>query len=1315
MMVCGDDTCDLLKNPISHHGDCMTNSAESARRLLYDTLPGGMMGGYLEDGFPFWFVNRRMLDYLGYESEEVFVRDCGGLIENCMHPDDRAEVSRQVTVQLESRGEYQVDYRMKKKTGSYIWVHDIGRKTEAEDGRFAIVSVCYDITKEKELNILLDGLVNNACWGMALYRVEPDFKMTLMFASSGVAPIFGRNDQEYALLCHDDAMKTIYPGDRLTVLDGIKSVVALGQAVSLTYRILDKSNGCLWINGTFSKLGEDGGRPILRAVFSPSTMQYELQLQALDMDEVGIYAVDRNTHELYYANDAVFRMYGVPQVDVTGLTCYRMFWGLDAECATCPFKEPSAIRTGSKKRLRLPNGTILAVMSQEKKWNGKDILVVFSQDVTDRERLHDELVASNQRQENILKHMACGFCVCQVSSENDMTIEYVSDGFCQVFEGEKRELLALYGKDLVFGVHPSDAGAVSDFFHGMFSVGGSGEISYRCQTIQGNRKWILVKLQVIPNEAGGKSAYATFFDVTQEKRIEEDLLRDEKINEIASEFVGMWSWLYDIDSRVAYPSKKLRDDFQLSKVIDFPEGFLALGIVLPEYEDLYRESIEQVRNGEGQVVFEAQVRYADGSVHWVRYRVQRVTQPNGGRFAVSCAIPVDFEKTLQAKIDLEKQLQSSNEETLLVHCVTNLTNGISVGHTYRFKESPELMDWSSPQEALSLVETRIHDSQERAAFHALHDRTHLLDLFASGNTEEALEYRRTFLDGRTIWVRTEMHLVCEPTTGDVINYEYCYDIHRQKMLEEMLTAAVDYSYERFGSLMLENGQITILHNRKEHAKELLEVLDYTAISTEYGHSQVVPEDREMFLQNISLSQVRRQLAVQGSYEFIHHVNEHGEVHVKRNRFVLYDVKSQTVLMTRSDVTEISRQEAAKRRELTEALEVAKQANAAKSEFLSRMSHEIRTPMNAIMGMIAIARDNRTDNDQIFDCLEKIDMSSHYLLGLINDVLEMSRIESGNIEISHAKFGFSTLMESVRTIVEHLAMKNGIRYECICDARTDASYVGDMMRIQQVLVNILGNAMKFTRSGGRVRFTVAIAKQNEQKADFRFTVADTGIGMSEQFMKRLFTPFSQEDSSTTSKYEGSGLGLAISRNLAVAMGGTLEAESFVGVGSTFTFTVPLDRVNSTVCAPLEPSPDMNRCVAGDMAFNGCNLLMAEDHPLNVAVAKKLLERKGVMVTVAENGKIAVDTFKNSESGFFDVILMDIRMPVMDGLAATREIRSLNRPDAKTIPIIAMTANALDEDRRNTKAAGMNAHLAKPFEPAQLYAVLSAQIMEARRHE
>ena len=536
-----------------------------------------------------------------------------------------------------------------------------------------------------------------------------------------------------------------------------------------------------------------------------------------------------------------------------------------------------------------------------------------------------------------------------------------------------------------------------------------------------------------------------------------------------------------------------------------------------------------------------------------------------------------------------------------------------------------------------------------------------------------------------------------------------------------------------------------------------------------------------------------------------------------------------------DITERKEmmQELAHQREsLSIALEEANQANKAKTAFLSNMSHEIRTPMNAIIGLDRIALNDPGISESTREHLEKIGLSAQHLLSIINDILDMSRIESGRMTVKNEEFSFAKLLAQVNTIISGQCRDKGIDYECHVKGAVDDYYIGDEMKLRQVMINILGNAVKFTPEGGSVTFVVETIARFNGKSTLRFAISDTGIGMNQDFLPRLFDAFSQEDSSRTNRYGSTGLGMAITKSIIELMNGTISVESEKHKGTTFTVTVTLidcdhksidedenDMLPHELCvlvidddpiacehaqlvlgqvgvncekalsgaeglqmakvrhARRNPydlilvdwrMPDMDgvettrqiRAAVGsetpviiltsynwdDIAdeaksagvdtfvakplfaekvldefraafrkknaklvretadLKGRRILLAEDVSVNAEIMIMVLSMREMEVDHAENGRIAVEKFEEHEEGYYDAILMDMRMPEMDGLEATRRIRAMSRADAKSIPIIALTANAFDEDVQHSMQAGLNAHLSKPVEPDVLFETL-----------
>ena len=392
--------------------------------------------------------------------------------------------------------------------------------------------------------------------------------------------------------------------------------------------------------------------------------------------------------------------------------------------------------------------------------------------------------------------------------------------------------------------------------------------------------------------------------------------------------------------------------------------------------------------------------------------------------------------------------------------------------------------------------------------------------------------------------------------------------------------------------------------------------------------------------------------------------------------------------------------------LEDALEQAQSANHAKTAFLMNMSHDIRTPMNAIIGFTTLAHDHVEDAEAVQDYLQKISVSSGHLLSLINNVLEMSRIESGQVELSDKECSLQEILYDLKTIVQVDVVAKDINFLTDMTDVVSEYVICDRARLSQALLNVLSNALKFTPAGGTVGVRIRqLESAEEGYAAYEFKIRDTGIGMSREFKEHLFEAFSRERTSTVSGLEGAGLGLAIAKNIVDLMRGEIAVESEEGKGTEFTITLPL-RVNAAARRP-EALPERSGPATEELSFSGRRILLVEDNKINQMIAQKVLEKAGFEVDVADDGTVAVEKVRGAAPGQYDLILMDIQMPIMDGYEATRRIRALDSPLAG-IPIIALSANALEEDKRNSLESGMNNHVGKPFDARQLLELLRSYL-------
>ena len=524
----------------------------------------------------------------------------------------------------------------------------------------------------------------------------------------------------------------------------------------------------------------------------------------------------------------------------------------------------------------------------------------------------------------------------------------------------------------------------------------------------------------------------------------------------------------------------------------------------------------------------------------------------------------------------------------------------------------------------------------------------------------------------------------------------------QEILENVLKSEIDFI--SYVDVNTRETKVIIINPVTEVTPPA--VSDYDEVNRTAIPLYVHPEDREYCTKQLEIPYIQEQLEHKEHMVVTYRLLCSGNYRRKELSIYYHNGDKNTLVLVRRDVTDSYEEEQRQKERLYYALMDARHANQEKNEFLERMSHEIRTPMNSIIGLSYLTSEHADNPKQVLENLTKINVSAHFLLSFINDILNLSQIESGNVALIQEDIEFDTFLEELVKAIGAKADNKDIHFNVEKRGDFRQKYTCDVEKFRKALFNILENAVKFTPTEGKIDFIIEKTQESETETALRIEIRDNGIGIEEDFLPYIFDPCEQEGNRNTTLNGGTGLGLAIARNIIEFMDGRIDAYSEKGKGATFVVTITLQKV----AEDEESARKKNKSEHMDYDFSGKRALLVEDNEINIEITKNILLHKNLAVEVAMNGEEGVACYLAHEPGYYDGILMDIRMPVMDGLTATKQIRCSGRMDSLQIPIVAMTANVFEEDVRKSFEAGMDAHLSKPLDIKQMYFVLDSMLCE-----
>ena len=1273
---------------------------------IINAIPGGVAIYKVSDIFETVYYSDGVPALSGYSRDEydlLIKQDAADLI----YQEDAAMVIRKIRQVLEAGKSASFEFRKQHRDGHIVWVNVHARKIGEDGGHPLLQCVFHNISAFKQAREELAHVINSIPGGIAAYDFNDMQNPRRLFCSDGVAKLFGCSDaadlQHYAA----NPWSMVFKEDYQRVYDAFQHMFISSDTLDLSYRITRKDQVLEWVH-----LNGKAINGIFYAVFTGMSDEAKLFQQISNEAAQGIYVIDKKNHDLLYYNENV-ELFLTGKNNAWGKKCYTALHDKQTPCTFCPL---SMIKNIEKpQELTFANGKSYEIRAKELEWNGLPAYTLFINDITDKITSSRKTEQLEQFYQTLVQNLPGGIAVIRFDmAKKQMLPEYISEGFAAMTGMSTVEAYALYKNDATAGVHPDDL----DYIIGRLNQHlkkhlDTCESIYRLRKKDGSYIWIKNNSSLIlrPNEI--PLIYAVYSDITKEieaqnklrQKYNDLLLRQQNYplsNEILSGYCDITAnrilRIYDktgIDPLQKFGFERQNFFKGLATLIESPEErqhFLNTFLNAP--------LLEKFAQGINSQELECFIRMPhDNSGHYLKCVINMIESPDNGH-TIGVLSVLDL---TQFKINDQISMHLAHAHyDFIATCDFN-----SDSYQLFFTNSKANL---MPPEQGSYSKNIVAFLQ---TFTVPKDWEFCMEMFDPANMQRRLYHENSYSfhyslkdEQGHIYTKNMIVFLIDQrlnkvgmARADITDY-----VREQRALLNTLA----YTFEQLSIINLVTKEFT-MYTRKSVLQNLspYKCADFNRALHKLSLPYTKLAADETAAEKFSLPVILSRLAEKPQgYEFtLPYLANDGSEKNKQINVLWGDEGHHTICLVRCDVTDIISAEKNSRSVLQNALDLAQEANRAKTDFLSAMSHDIRTPMNAIIGMTDLALDDLDNRQHLSEYLDIIKSSSSHLLTLINDILDMSRIEKGKLKLARTSFNLSVEIDRFCSRYQLLMDKNSLNFlhnaellHCNC--------IGDTAQLQRIWDNLVSNACKFTPPGGTVTFSACeLPSDNERLGWYKFTISDTGIGIDSESLQHLFDPFFRSSDVISKHIEGSGLGLAIVKNIVDYKGGTISVTSRQGEGTTFTVTLPL-HFDTAAEHPVEkPTHTFG---SADFDFSGKSLLLAEDHPINQKVAELILEKTGAAVTIVENGLQCTELFTGSAKGSFDAILMDIQMPVMNGYEAAQAIRSSTHPQSATIPIIAMTANAFAEDIKNALSAGMNAHIAKPIDPQKLYETLAAYI-------
>ena len=1164
-------------------------------------------------------------------------------------------------------------------------------------------------------------------------RILKESDLEPVYESPELSSLNGMSLEEYRGLTRKAPTGTVFAEDLPGLLHAIEECLRTGKALDYFWRECHKTRGLVWIHGNGSLCGELDGLPVLLFTFFSTSAENDIYQNIIDRSRTMIYVIDSHSYEILYANEEALRYSQSRETNLIGSTCYTCIQGKNAPCEDCVLNKLHKEEYTSWERWNQSRGSWEHVACEYTRWCGHDALIQYIDNISETRKLQQELSESRQQYETAARAASLFVWKYDIRQHriidgNDIFSRY---GFPQTIENVPESILPRFTEksqaDLREMYRRVEAGEPT--------VSADVWLKETEDSPASSQHMIYT---VIKDEKGKPAAaYGIALDNTREKQDQEKFSQGMQ-SLLSSNPESLCTFQLNLTQNQCSGGHGI-SPFIIQKLnSDTADGMLGnTAGLIPDEKERARFSLilnrkkllEDFAAGTTSRQIDYQRQREDGRIIWVRTFANMLKNPQTGD-----VLAVIY------SLDISREMAQNEIFRIITSQVYDYTAVLELdtGKIETIYASGDMMQ-EYEDETGKPYNPHDYDEERHLSVLTLHDpadRKKCLEqnsperirreLDANGHYEFTVQVHFK-KNGKEIVCRKFQHFYIsrENHTVLIISSDVT-DVYLQQLreAEQAKTEArhirhiIDSIQTGILSLRMPDPRHVYLEYvnlrffrirgfKEEEIAQMEKIMeggnDLRLLSREELLATIHPDDQENIEETLAMNFTASRIDLgnyrltrrDGSYTWVHVEMTLAESTPKYRRFFVTvnvvdkEMKLQGRLEQQLKEERILRKEAAS-------------SSAAKTDFLSRISHDMRTPLNGILGMTHIAG-QQANPAVTADCLAKIETSSKFLLGLINDILYLTRTENEPLPLKPEPYPTAEFKKYLGAVILPLCQEKKQKFVAEMDQPNDCVPVFDKSHINQIHFSLLSNAVKFTPEGGTITYQSVFRHAGPGgKLSCTFKVSDNGIGISEEFQRTLFEPFSQEKRDDNSPNRGSGIGLAVAKKLIDLMGGSISVQSSPGQGTTFTVQLTADSV------PPEQAVTKTETTGQYADLAGKHVLLCEDLPLNQEIARTILEEKGMTVDIAENGQRGVQMFSDSTSGFYDLILMDIRMPLMDGYEATREIRALKRADAKRVPILAFTADVFAESEQKCLEAGMNGHIGKPIDLKVMFEEISAAL-------